>query len=463
MSAKLAVRAPYDGAPLGELPLTDERRLERYLAEAASLHERRAWLSKGERLRILERARVLVLERAEELAQLAASEGGKPLGDSRVELARAAEGIFAAAAHLFTLGGREVPMQLGSGTANRFAHTYYEPRGVSLGFSAFNHPFNLIVHQVIPAVAAGAPVVIKPASSTPLSCFALVDILREAGLPEEWVRPVVLERVVAERVVRDRRLAFFSFIGSADVGFRLQRRLADGVPAALEHGGVAPVVVEETADLDEAARLLVKGAFYHAGQVCVSVQRIYVARARVADFAERLASSANALRVGDPLDASTEVGPLIRSDEVQRVEDWVHAAVCAGARLAAGGRRLGPSTYAPTVLVDPPDDALVSTKEIFGPVAAVYGYDDLDEAVRRANAPDGYFQAAVFTRDLDRALDLGRRLSGTTVMVNDHTAFRADWMPFGGRGRSGLGMGGIADSVHDNLIERMIVFRSPSL
>ncbi len=463
MSAKLAVRAPYDGALLGELPLTDERQLERYLAEAVSLHERRAWLSKEERLRILERARVLVLERAEELARLAASEGGKPLVDSRVELARAAEGIFAAAAHLFMLGGREVPMQLGPGTANRFAHTHYEPRGVSLGFSAFNHPFNLIVHQVIPAVAAGAPVVIKPASSTPLSCFALVDLLREAGLPEEWARPVVLERNVAERAASDSRLGFFSFIGSADVGFRLQRRLADGVPAALEHGGVAPVVVEETADLDEAARLLAKGAFYHAGQVCVSVQRIYVARAQVADFVERLVSSASALRVGDPLDASTEVGPLIRSEEVQRVDAWVHAAVDAGASLATGGRRLGPSTYAPTVLVDPPDDALVSTKEIFGPVAAVYGYDDLDEAVRRANAPDSYFQAAVFTRDLDRALDLGRRLSGTTVMVNDHTAFRADWMPFGGRGRSGLGMGGIADSLHDNLIERMIVFRSPRL
>lgn len=463
MSKRLTVRAPYDGAVLGELPLTSERELDGYLAEAARLHAGRAWLQTGERLQILERSRALVLERSEELARLAASEGGKPLVDSRVELARAAEGMFAAAAHLFTLAGREVPMRLGPGTAQRVAHTYYEPRGVSLAYSAFNHPFNLIIHQVIPALSAGAPVIVKPASSTPLSCFALVEILREAGLPEEWVRPVVLEREVAERLVGDGRLGFFSFIGSADVGFRLQKQLARGVPAALEHGGVAPVIVDETADLDEAARLLTKGAFYHAGQVCVSVQRIYVARPQLAEFVERLVSFARALRVGDPLDPATEVGPLIRAEELRRVDDWVQAAVRGGARLALGGAALGASTYAPTVLVEPPDDALVSTQEIFGPVAAVYGYDDLDEAVRRANAPDSYFQAAVFTRDLDRALALGRRLHGTTVMVNDHTAFRADWMPFGGRGRSGLGMGGIADSLHDNLIERMLVVRSPSL
>lgn len=463
MSATLAVRAPYDGALLGELPQTDERELERCLSEAARLHERRAWLPKADRLQILERVRALVVARSEALSRLAASEGGKPLVDSRVELARAAEGIFAAAAHLFTLGGREVPMQLGPGTAQRTAHTYFEPRGVSLGFSAFNHPFNLIVHQVIPALAAGAPIVIKPASSTPLSCFALVDLLREAGMPEEWVRPVVLERSVAERAVRDPRLGFFSFIGSAEVGFGLQRQLADGVPAALEHGGVAPVIIDETADLDEAARLLAKGAFYHAGQVCVSVQRIYVARERLGGFVDRIAALTRALRVGDPLDASTEVGPLIRASEVERVDDWVQAAVRGGGRLVTGGSRLGSSTYAPTLLVDPPEDALLSTKEIFGPVASVYAYDDLEDAVSRANAPNSYFQAAVFTRDLDRALGLGRRLHGTTVMVNDHTAFRADWMPFGGRGRSGLGMGGIADSLHDNLIERMLVFRSPSL
>jgi acyl-CoA reductase-like NAD-dependent aldehyde dehydrogenase len=239
----------------------------------------------------------------------------------------------------------------------------------------------------------------------------------------------------------------------------LRSHLSPGATCVLEHGGVAPVIVDETADIEDALPLLAKGAFYHAGQVCVSVQRVYVHDSLFDQVASGLAQAAESMKVGDPALAATEVGPLIRPGEVARVHEWVEAAVSSGARLVTGGRALGPTTYAPTVLADPPDDARVSTEEIFGPVVRVFRYSDIEDALRRANLPGAYFQASLFTNRLDRALDVGRRLHGTSVMVNDHTAFRVDWMPFGGHRDSGAGIGGIEHAMRDMTLERMIVFR----
>lgn len=461
--SELRVHAAFDERLLEAIPYTEEAELERWLAEAAALHEDRAWLPPHERLAILERLASVLDARQEELARGAAAEGGKPLVDSRVEAARAVEGVRAAIAQLWTRAGREIPMGLTKSSVERYATTFLEPRGPVGAISAFNHPLNLIVHQVVPAVATGCPVIVKPASATPLSARALLELLYEAGLPRAWARLAILPSELATKLATDRRLGFFSFIGSAKVGFSLQAQLAPGVTSALEHGGVAPVIVDETADLERAVPAILKGGFYHAGQVCVSVQRVYVARTVYRDFAERLIAGAKKLVVGDPLDEATEVGPLIARAEVERVHEWIEEAVAAGAELASGGERLSATTYAPTVLLDAPDSARVSREEIFGPVVALYPFDDWDEAVRRANAPDSYFQAAVFTRDVDRALSLSRRLHGTTVLVNDHTAFRVDWMPFGGHGRSGLHLGGIEASMRDMQLERMVVFRSPGL
>jgi acyl-CoA reductase-like NAD-dependent aldehyde dehydrogenase len=223
------------------------------------------------------------------------------------------------------------------------------------------------------------------------------------------------------------------------VGWRLRSRLGRGARCALEHGGVAPAILDETADLEDALPLLVKAGYYHAGQVCVSLQRVFVPKTELEHFVNGFAQQVEKLRVGDPTLDQTEVGPLISPREVARVESWVERALGAGGQLACGGRRLGETCYAPTIVVDPPEDCELSVREVFGPVVAVYGYQDIDEAVRRANAPDSYFQASLFTRRLDRALTLSRRLNGTTVLVNDHTAFRVDWMPFGGHRNSGLG------------------------
>ena len=322
---------------------------------------------------------------------------------------------------------------------------------------------NLIVHQVGPAVASGCPVIVKPAADTPLSCFRFVRLLHQAGLPEAWCQALVTgNRSVATQLVTDKRVGFFSFIGSATVGWTLRSKLAPGVRCALEHGGVAPVIIEADADLDEAMPLISKGGFYHAGQVCVSVQRVFCHQSIAHDVARRLAHMAKRLIVGDPTLADTEVGPLIRPSEVTRIHEWVSEAIDAGAELLTGGKPME-NCYVPTVLFNPPDDARISQKEIFGPVVCVYSYDKVADAYQRANALPYAFQAAVFTQSLDRAMEAFSNMDAAAVMINDHTAFRVDWMPFAGLRESGLGVGGIPYTFHDMQIEKLMVIRSQKL
>jgi len=459
---RLRVEAPYDRSLLAELEWTSDTDVEQALARAhAAYADRSGWLTPAARVEILKRLGHWVERDAESLALGIAREGGKPLVDARVEVARARSGIEKAGAAISQLVGREIPMNENAASLGRFAVTYREPRGVVLAVSAFNHPLNLLVHQVVTAVAAGCPVLVKPSQATPLTARRLVAALHEAGLPPAFGQLLLVKPETTAELVSDPRVAFLSFVGSAKVGWMLRSRLAPGASCTLEHGGVAPVVVDETADLDDALPLLTKGAFYHAGQVCVSVQRIYVHASRAREVAERLAERARRLVVGDPTDEQTEVGPLIRPSEVARVAEWVDEAVKGGGELVCGGQIMSDTTYAPTVIWQPADDARVSKEEVFGPVVSVYPYDQLDDAIRRANTGDAFFQAGLFTQRLDVALDVSRRLEGMAVLINDHSAFRVDWMPFGGHRLSGLGVGGLFESMKDLTIERMIVFRAP--
>ncbi len=459
------VRSPYDGQVIGTVERTDLTGVQLALETAHGLfRDPDAWLSPGERIAILERTAAIMHERLEELAVEAAREGGKPLIDSRVEANRAVDSIKSCVEHLRTQAGTEIPMSLNPASSGRLAFTRHEPIGVVVAFCAFNHPLNLVAHQVGPAVATGCPVIVKPAEATPLSCMRLVGILREAGLPEEWCQALqTTDLDVAGALVSDPRVGFFSFIGSDRVGWMLRSKLAPGTRCALEHGGAAPVIVAADADLDYALPPLSKGGFYHAGQVCVSVQRVFADKRIARELADRLADASKALQVGDPTSPETEVGPLIREAEVKRVGEWVQEAVSGGAQLLSGGEPISASCYAPTVLYDPPADAKVGTLEIFGPVICVYPYDDLDEAIARSNSVPLAFQAAVFTRDLDTALRASRRLDASAVMVNDHTAFRVDWMPFAGLRRSGLGIGGVPYTMRDMQVEKMVVIRSGEL
>ncbi|MGF1483633.1 MAG: aldehyde dehydrogenase family protein [Opitutales bacterium] len=457
----LVVKTAYDQAEIARYPFADEAAADRMLATAARLAKKP--LPAAQRIAILEKAVELGRPRLEQYALDIAREGGKPLVDARVEVSRGLDGIVNAIETLRTESGREIPMNLDARSSGRLAFTTREPIGPVVAVSAFNHPFNLIIHQVVPAVAVGCPVIVKPAGATPISCHNVVNLLREAGLPEEWCQLAIVETSTATKLVTDPRVAFFSFIGSSRVGWMLRSKLAPGTRCALEHGGVAPVIVAPDADLDAAIPSLVKGGYYHAGQVCVSVQRIYVHADIFETFQTRFTEAVSKLKVGDPTSAETEVGPLIQPSEVERVDNWVQEAISQGAECATGGKALSETTYAPTVLVNPPDDATISRNEVFGPVCNLYAYSDLQDALDRANALDVAFQSAVFTRNIDTALAAARGLEAAAVMVNDHTAFRVDWMPFAGQRTSGHGTGGIPYTMHDMTQEKLIVFKSPAL
>jgi acyl-CoA reductase-like NAD-dependent aldehyde dehydrogenase len=457
----MLITQAYDGAPIEDLAVDDEASVERKLSRAAAAFANRGeWLPAFKRIAILRRLAKLVERDYDAFALLIAREGGKPLTDARIETTRAVNGVESAIGELEHLAGREIPMGLTEASQNRWAFTTKEPIGVVLAISAFNHPLNLIVHQVIPAIATGCPVIVKPAATTPLSCKHFVDLVHEAGLPPDWCQMVNLDGLaLADKLVTDPRIAFLSFIGSAAVGWSLRSKTAPGVRCALEHGGAAPVIVDQSAKLEAIIEPLVKGGYYHAGQVCVSVQRIFVHRAIQQEFTERFTARVKTLRVGDPTDAATEVGPLILPKEVDRVESWVREAA-AGGRITTGGERISAHVFAPTVIiVEPPASARVSRAEVFGPVTCIYGYDDLGDAIATANSLPVAFQAAVFSSDINIALQAARLLDASAVMVNDHTAFRTDWMPFAGRRQSGYGIGGIPYTMHDMSHDKMIVLK----
>src|SRR3954451_24809913 len=461
----LQVVQAYDRQPITEIPVDDADALEAKL-EAASrvFRERDMWPKPHERIAVLRRLAALVEQRRDHLGQQIAREGGKPLSDAIVEVGRAIDGVLNAAEEMRTFAGREIPMGLTAASTDRWAFTTKGPIGVVAAISAFNHPLNLIVHQVVPAIAVGCPVIVKPASATPLSCIDFVSLVHEAGLPEPWCQTLIAGRELGERLATNPRVAFLSFIGSARVGWALHHKLAPGTRSALEHGGVAPAIVDRSADLGRIIEPMVKGGYYHAGQVCVSTQRIFVHAGIEAAFLDRFTARVCALRVGDPLRLETEVGPLIQPREADRVASWVEEAVAGGGQVLVGGERLSETTLSPMVLLDPPRDARISHEEAFGPVTCVYRYTDLDEAIATANALPVAFQASIFAQDLSVALRAAERLDASAVMVNDLTAFRTDWMPFAGRRQSGYGVGGIPFTMREMAQEKMIVLRrSPDL
>lgn len=462
MTAKII--SPYDQSFIKELPMSDKNEIDTILDTAQKLFaDQDNWIPAYKRIEILEKTASIMNDRIEELLHVAISEGGKPFQDSKAEVLRAIKGVKLAAEHISQIKGEQIPMALTEASLNRIAFTTKEPIGVVVAISAFNHPLNLAVHQIVTAVAAGCPVIFKPATATPLSGLALAAILEEAGLPKGWVQVILCDNEAAELLVTDARVHFFSFIGSAKVGWYLKSKLSPGTRCALEHGGAAPVIVESDADFNEMIPALVKGGFYHAGQVCVSVQRVYVNEEICALFIEKFTATTNKLITGNPLDEKTDVGPLITPKEVDRVEEWVNEALENGAKLITGGKRISDTFFEPTVLFNPSADSKVSTKEVFGPVVCIYSFTDRNEAIKKANALDVHFQAAVFTKNLDVALDTVKKLNATAVMVNDHTAFRVDWMPFGGRDSSGIGMGGISYSINDMTREKLTVFKSKFL
>jgi NAD-dependent aldehyde dehydrogenases len=456
---KLIVNQAYTGEVLAELEMHDSAQVDTMLSTAQALYKGDC-LSVSERVRVLQKLADLVDAEHEDFSRLIANEGGKPIRDARVEVTRAVNGIHIAITEIENSKGVEIPMDLSAAGADHKAFTILEPIGVVVAVSAFNHPLNLAIHQAIPAIATGCPVIIKPAAVTPLCCLRLAELVLEAGLPEGWVQVALTNRENSEKLVTDSRVAFFSFIGSAKVGWYLKSKLAPGTRCALEHGGVAPLIFDEYADEEGFVNGVVKASMYHSGQVCVSVQRVYVPKDRAGEMAQKIANVASKQVVGDAINEDSDLGPLILPKETDRIEAWVNEAVTEGAELITGGKRINEVSYEPTVLLNPNKDSKVSTQEIFGPVVCVYGYDNIDDAIESANSLDVSFQSAVFSDDVSLAMDVAKKLEASAVMINDYTTFRVDWMPFAGRKHSGYGIGGIGYSMKDMLEHKMLVIKS---
>ena len=462
MSETFDVTSPFDQSTLETIAYHTAKDVDSFLC-TANERKLRIGLSVSKRSKILLKTAELLNSKREAFAMTIAQEGGKPLMDARVEVERAIQGIHNAIEVMNASHGTEIPMGRTPSSEHRLAFTTREPIGVVVAVSAFNHPLNLIVHQIIPAIATGCPVIVKPASATPLSCRNFVALLKEAGLPDGWCQAIYLKNKDATALVTDPRVDFFSFIGSAKIGWWLRSQLAPGTRCALEHGGLAPVIVEADADLQRIVPLLVKGGFYHAGQVCVSTQRIYAHKSIADKLIDALAEKIKQLKVGDATLPDTEVGPLISRAEVDRVDEWVKEAIAEGAEIIVGSGKLSDSLYSPTLIKNPKPTSKVCTSEVFGPVVCVTSYENVDDAIDLANGLSVSFQASVCTQDIDKAFGIAKRIHASTVMINDHTAFRVDWMPFAGYKTSGLGTGGIPHTMRDMTQEKMIVVHSPNL
>ncbi len=446
----IEVKSPYSGELLGTVRSASAEVVEQALANADEAKQTiMPGLPAYKRADILEKTAKLMERDFDTLAMGIAEEGGKPYADAKVEVTRAINTVTLAAREAVSLDGEQLQMDRTAKGENRMAFVTREPIGVVTAISAFNHPVNLIAHQVAPAIAAGCPVVVKPASTTPFSCIRMARLLLEAGLPELALNVVPCRGADAMPLATDSRVGFLTFIGSAAVGWELRSKLHPGVRLSLEHGGTACSIVAEDADLDLVVDCSLKGGYYHAGQVCVSVQNIFLHRSLYEPFIEKFKPRVEQLVVGDPTKEETEVGPIISIPELERVAKAVDAAVKDGADLLTGGKRLEHQSYQPTLLGNTRRGMEVVDEEIFGPVVNLLAFDDLDEAVKIANDSPFGFQASVYSPNIDTAFSVARRLNATAVMLNDHTAYRVDWMPFGGRDESGIGMGGIKYAVHE--------------
>jgi acyl-CoA reductase-like NAD-dependent aldehyde dehydrogenase len=454
----MVVRSPWDGAEIATMATTTLAEADDVLSRARAAAEAFRWTPAWKRAEILERTSHLIEDNAEQIARLIAAEGGKPLKDARVEARRGASTFRWAAEEAKRTSGELIQMDADPAGEHRFGWTIREPRGVIVAISPFNFPLNLVAHKVAPALAGGNAVVLKPASTTPLTALRLAELLTQAGLPHGVLQVVVGPgRTLGTKLVTDERVNMVTFTGSPPVGRQIAG--AAGMKmVTLELGNNSATIVDEDANLELAVQRIVAGGFANSGQVCISVQRVVLHEKIYDAFMERLVPAVKALKLGDPLDETTDVGALIDAAETERVKSWVQEAVEQGATLAAGGVADN-GHLLPTVLTDVTRDMKVSAREVFGPVLSVLKARDLCEAIDISNDSDMGLQAGVFTNDLNKALYAAKRLEVGGVMINEVPTFRVDHMPYGGIKGSGMGREGVSYAIREMTELKMVAIR----
>jgi acyl-CoA reductase-like NAD-dependent aldehyde dehydrogenase len=449
------VRSPYDDAVVAEVGVPTEADVEEATATAAATFEESRRLPVHARADALDHISARLKETIEENAELIAREGGKPLKWAKVEATRASA-TFRWASEVLRRGDEEfmrldTEASLGSrvGLLRRF------PFGPVLGITPFNFPLNLVAHKVAPSLAVGAPIVVKPASATPIGSLRLAEFFAETDLPKGMYQVLPVSSSVADTMARDERFRKISFTGSVEIGWYL-KGLDPKKRVTLELGGNAGVIVHSDADLDLASQRVAYGGYYQAGQSCISVQRVLVQSEVYEDFANRLVKQVEGLKVGDPMDPTVDVGPVIQRKEVGRIDEWVNEAVSQGATVLTGGEG-NPPFYAPTLIADVRPEMKVCREEIFGPVVTISPYQTFEEAIAMVNDSRFGLQAGVFTNDINRAFEAHRSIDVGGVIVNDVSAFRADQMPYGGSKDSGFGREGLRFAMEEMTEPRIMV------
>jgi acyl-CoA reductase-like NAD-dependent aldehyde dehydrogenase len=451
----LDVRSPYSGDVVGRVAKAGAAEARRAIDAAESAM--REPLPAHKRAEILVRVAGALGRRHEEAARLISDEAGKPLKAARVEASRAMSTYTFAALEARKLTGEMVPMDAAQAGEGKLAFTLRRPIGVVGAISPFNFPLNLVAHKIAPALAAGCAVVLKPASQTPLSALLLAELEEEAGLPPGWLNVLVGPAAeIGDVLVEDERVKLITFTGSSGVGWNLKER-APKKRVNLELGNATPVIVAADADVSIAATKVSQNAFAFAGQSCISVQRVYVERAAYGEFVKQLVPLVEALKVGDPADDETDVGPVIDEDARERILEWIKAS---SGEVLTGGEPEG-ELIRPTVIANPGRDDKVSCEEVFGPVCTVTAVESLDEAIELANSTRYGLQAGIFTASLDSALRAAQELEFGGVTVNEAPTFRSDQMPYGGVKDSGNTREGPQYTVREMTEDRLVVVELP--
>ena len=449
------IRSPYDGSLIARITQGRKEHADAAIAAAVKAFGTTRRLPAFERQRVLRQISAFMTERKEEFSRTLAQEAGKPIKAARIEVERAIFTFNVAAEESTRIYGEYLPLDWQEFTAGRWGIVRRFPIGPVAGITPFNFPINLVAHKVAPAIAAGCPMVLKPAPQTPLCSLLLAECVQQAGWPDGGLNVLPLSNDDASLLVTDDRIKLISFTGSVPVGWEIKRR-AGKKKVVLELGGNAAVIVHSDADLEYAASRTITGGFAYAGQTCISVQRIFVEHSVYGRFTDLLVEGVKQLKSGDPLDESTDVGPLIRESDAIRTISWIDEAVRAGARLLCGGRR-NKLVVEPTVLTGTKPDMKVNCQEIFGPVVTVEPYTTFDQALRQVNNSVYGMQAGIFTRDAKLLFQAYEELEVGAVIAGDVPSFRIDHMPYGGVKDSGHGREGLRYAIEEMTEPKLLV------